>query len=81
MNDECRFLSVVWMHHDLIVARESIHEGQEFISGSRLDEAIDMWEWVTRHFPFFFFLQLPGWLAIPDIVVLRWNRPLAIWIA
>ena len=30
---------------DLIITRESIHEGEEHVGSSIIDQGIDMWQW------------------------------------
>ena len=47
ISDERSPLLIIRMRHDLIVARECIHESQELISGSQLNESIDMRERIT----------------------------------
>ena len=45
MNGECCLGFVFFGHFDLIIAWESIHEGEEPIGSSIIDQSIDMWQW------------------------------------
>ena len=45
MSGECCLSFVFLGHFDLILAGESIHEGEEHVGSSIIDQSIDMWQW------------------------------------
>ena len=45
MSGECCLGFVFFDHFDLIIAWESIHEGEEHVGSGIIDRGIDMWQW------------------------------------
>jgi hypothetical protein len=43
--DECGFLLIGWVNLNLVIARESIHEGESLVAGTIIDDLIDEGCW------------------------------------
>jgi hypothetical protein len=43
--DKCSFVLICWMDLDLIVARETIHEGQSLMAWTVIDNLVDERHW------------------------------------
>ena len=42
--DERGLFLVIWVHADLVVAEESIHETEEFMAGCDIYDEVDSWQ-------------------------------------
>ena len=69
-NENCLFF-VVWTHKYLVVPRESVHEGQQFMFSRGFDQSVNMraWEAVFRTC----FIQIRNVNAYPALPVFLFN--------
>jgi hypothetical protein len=42
---ECGFVLIGWVNLNLVVARETIHEGQSLVTGAIIDNLVDKGHW------------------------------------